>query len=568
VLVPLAVLACAGSLATLTVPSLAVRSVCAAILPADADLSYAHTLLRNLAVCGLATSIVLLAWRYVVRGPNPTRLVHWFVWGSVAFYVAASISYWWYVDDDAAISFTFARNLADGDGLIFNKGEPPIEGYSNPLWVVVLAGARVCGADIVYAAKLLGIVLGGGCLLLVGRVVSREHPVSWLAVPLAAATAPLIVWNNSGLENALHGVLLMAVVLLLRDSKGLRGRRLACLVAVLVLLVFSRPEGALFAFAVGVYLGTRAAWRGEPFLPAVMAWVVPGLAVLLLTAFRYWYFGDVLPNTFYAKATQANPLRLLNPLSGGWTYIRRAAEACGWIVAVVPVLLLCSRRQASSPLLIVAAVIIVAQLFFVVSVGGDWMAEFRFITPIVPIVSIVVALGFARLWLLLQGALGWEKGGLVVCVIVAVLMIGPQVRRLILFERHPTTPMQTVARIGQYFVDLADQAGVDEPSLLHHDAGGTSYVAGIRLIDLGGLCDRTVARHRHDREIMRRYLFHEQRPTFIYSAKVFADRIGLETFPEFHADYVPLPPVSDRTLDGYIRRVRRDLYDRVFPDNG
>ena len=36
--------------------------------------------------------------------------------------------------DDAFISFRYARNLARGDGLVFNPGEsPPVEGYSNLL---------------------------------------------------------------------------------------------------------------------------------------------------------------------------------------------------------------------------------------------------------------------------------------------------------------------------------------------------------------------------------------------------------------------------------------------------
>ena len=83
------------------------------------------------------------------------------------------------------------------------------------------------------------------------------------------------------------------------------------------------------------------------------------------------------------------------------------------------------------------------------------------------------------------------------------------------------------------------------------------------MIDLGGLCDRTVAKHRDEPEVLRRYIFHEKRPTFIYSAKTFADRIGLESFPEFERDYVPLPRPPRPELGGYISRVRREHYDRV-----
>ena len=48
-----------------------------------------------------------------------------------------------FVCDDAFISFRYARNLADGLGLRYNLGvEPPVEGYSNFLWVLLMMIAR------------------------------------------------------------------------------------------------------------------------------------------------------------------------------------------------------------------------------------------------------------------------------------------------------------------------------------------------------------------------------------------------------------------------------------------
>ncbi len=46
----------------------------------------------------------------------------------------------WFVTDDAFISFRYARNLVLGHGLRFNPGEHlPVEGYSNFLWVLICA---------------------------------------------------------------------------------------------------------------------------------------------------------------------------------------------------------------------------------------------------------------------------------------------------------------------------------------------------------------------------------------------------------------------------------------------
>ena len=59
---------------------------------------------------------------------------------------AALAAYAWlalcfdFVCDDAYISFRYARHLASGMGLRFNPAEvPPVEGYSNLLWVLWLA---------------------------------------------------------------------------------------------------------------------------------------------------------------------------------------------------------------------------------------------------------------------------------------------------------------------------------------------------------------------------------------------------------------------------------------------
>ena len=44
-----------------------------------------------------------------------------------------------FLTDDAFISFRYARNLSQGHGLVFNPGFERVEGYTNFLWVLLLA---------------------------------------------------------------------------------------------------------------------------------------------------------------------------------------------------------------------------------------------------------------------------------------------------------------------------------------------------------------------------------------------------------------------------------------------
>lgn len=57
--------------------------------------------------------------------------------------------------DDAYISFRYAKNLIKGQGLVYNPGEL-VEGYTNPLWVLLLAPFIGLGFDPGRISQVLG----------------------------------------------------------------------------------------------------------------------------------------------------------------------------------------------------------------------------------------------------------------------------------------------------------------------------------------------------------------------------------------------------------------------------
>jgi len=93
-----------------------------------------------------------------------------------------------FLTDDAFISFRYARNLSHGAGLVFNPGEPAVEGYSNFLWVLVLAGLDRLGLAPESVANALGSACTIGLWLLIvafcwrragrGRECSRARAAS------------------------------------------------------------------------------------------------------------------------------------------------------------------------------------------------------------------------------------------------------------------------------------------------------------------------------------------------------------------------------------------------------
>ena len=51
-----------------------------------------------------------------------------------------------FIQDDAFISFQYARNLVEGHGLTFNPGER-VEGYTNFLWTLLISAGIGLGVD-------------------------------------------------------------------------------------------------------------------------------------------------------------------------------------------------------------------------------------------------------------------------------------------------------------------------------------------------------------------------------------------------------------------------------------
>ena len=63
--------------------------------------------------------------------------------------------YFPFLSDDALISLRYARRLLQGHGLSWTDGRP-VEGYSNLLWILLVALLGLCRVDLVDAARILG----------------------------------------------------------------------------------------------------------------------------------------------------------------------------------------------------------------------------------------------------------------------------------------------------------------------------------------------------------------------------------------------------------------------------
>src|SRR5262245_50848593 len=72
--------------------------------------------------------------------------------------------------EDAYITFRYARNLASGNGLVYNPGEW-VMGFSSPSWTLWNALGYALTHDAVLWARLSGIVADVVTLLFAGRMI-------------------------------------------------------------------------------------------------------------------------------------------------------------------------------------------------------------------------------------------------------------------------------------------------------------------------------------------------------------------------------------------------------------
>jgi hypothetical protein len=297
-----------------------------------------------------------------------------------------------WVCDDAFISFRYSANLAAGHGLRYNLGtDPPVEGFSNLLWVLLLAPFEALGVSSVGPSQVLAVACG---LLLMWRVVRflrlrLELPLLPLALSaLAFATLPpLAVWSTSGLATLPFALLFfLAFEFLLGDPSRIRPvlAGMACAGLVLIRAEGFAWAGLLLALATGIVLLRR---DKEAIKPLTTCTLIAAGVTLALFAFRLAYFKALLPNTVYAKVG----ISALT-LERGFNYAVSFILAFPHLALIFVGGLVIARvdRSGRWPLL-QAAVLSLAFVAYAVLVGGDFMAMGRFFVPAMPFFVILLA---------------------------------------------------------------------------------------------------------------------------------------------------------------------------------
>ena len=354
---------------------------------------------------------------------NRSRLDPLFAAALLATLVVLALHAWSYrfLTDDAFISFRYARNLAEGHGLVFNPGFERVEGYTNFLWVLILAGLARLGVAPEAAANPLSLLATVALWAAVAWFALRNASAGaarWYALgaPLALAlNRSVAIWSTSGLETRWFELLIVCaifrwIVELERWKAGEPARPVASWL--FGLAAWTRPDGLLFAslsFGLGAIWLARA--RRLEMRRLAFAWWPFAALVAGQSLFRLLYYGDWLPNTWYAKVGGAlwwsSGLRYLGAI---------VLEYALWLwipVAVWGAVALVKRGQGLVALLFAGTV--VPYVLYVAAIGGDHF-EYRLLDVGFPFLFLLAARGWSALATLPRGT--WIATALLMVALV------------------------------------------------------------------------------------------------------------------------------------------------------
>ncbi len=416
--------------------------------------------------------------------------------------------------DDAMISMTYARNLVDGLGLEWARFGAPVEGFTHPLWTFLMIPVNalpIALRDRSLAVQILSLLTLAGAVIAVRRLMldhfSPPGARHWLpAALLTAFYFPLAYWALMGMETGLQALLAVAAVQLALTTAGSGRDRNVALWIVCAAAFLLRMDMLLLVAAVQLYVLLRRGFRQM----GTRSWLA-GFAIfcgmtLAYGIFRWVYYHDLLPNTYYLKLTGV-PLavRLLRGTSVLTQFLRDHLAVILVAGLGAGVFLRRNRR------LILPAAIFALYCAYDVYVGGDaWDGDLpiranRFIAFVVPLLFVLFNATFNEalaLWRSRQDANADDPAGrfvLAAATVAALLLVNglwlsakadDSWREITLTDRPPMTErhQRVVAEIVA-FRRLVRPGAVVATAW----AGIPAYFSDYKMIDILGYNDRVIA---------------------------------------------------------------------------
>ena len=207
--------------------------------------------------------------------------------------------------EDAAISFRYAKNLAEGYGIVWNPGGKPVDGTTDFLFLPMVSVLVKAGLHPPVAVRLLDLIAHCLTIFLIYLVVRKQGASArWAALVSASylGVGPALSYIWDGFATPIFGLFVGLTWWFALKLKANGNSQLDCALFGLCGLAtgLERPEGVFLA---GFMLLALIYFQGLQRSRSVILYFISIMGIGGGTYFLWhWhYFGYPLPNPFYIR---------------------------------------------------------------------------------------------------------------------------------------------------------------------------------------------------------------------------------------------------------------------------
>ncbi len=453
-------------------------------------------------------------------GKNKTVL---FLFISVAAVFIIHALYLSTIAEDAFISFRYAKNLAAGNGLVWNAGETPVEGYTNFLWILISSIILSAGLNLLIFSQVIGLFASTILLIYVylfcKRILGFNKYTSILPSLFLAFSGPFATWATSGMETNFFTLFVFASFyhLIFYWQYQKTGSIIFSLFLIMI-ATLTRPEGfGIFLILVSFHLyhqfkETKSKGIHSSIIFILIFYIFP---ILIYFFWRYSYFGYILPLTFYAK-TGGTVYQWLRGLKYLFFF------SFHFLVPLIPIVLvylfikidhiklsgIFKTKKSNTEINIfsfkLCTILCLLYTFYIVLVGGDYMTMYRFFVPILPFIYLLIGIVLNSI---IKYSFNTNKQKLLTSTLILVALGGTVLQSTplekILFVKPSITHGEyqgvlterwntnRLTLIGHFFNKYKNS---EEESLATDAIGAISFYSNMKIYGLHGLVDPYIAR--------------------------------------------------------------------------
>ncbi len=222
--------------------------------------------------------------------------LHVFLVAILVVSLVAWVFYFPFVVDDAYIVARYAENFIDSGSLVFNQGEP-VSALTSPLHALLEALLYRLIGDTLTSYKIVALLLLLASALLIALTFRKNGYALLMSLSILLLPPCILLWTFGGLETPLLLFLITALSVLVYLTDDFTWPRLLLIELLVGLAFVARFDSILFTAP----LALSAVLRGKRPGTILTALLVGTAIPLLWMAISVYYYGDVLPTSFYVK---------------------------------------------------------------------------------------------------------------------------------------------------------------------------------------------------------------------------------------------------------------------------